>query len=543
MIRLRTSDHEPPLNARATPWWWILVLYVPVVLYYASHYAAAFIHPGLVPTGFVQYDLPYTMACAREFADNGLHGLLFTLPSDAHADGEPVLLQLHMWLLGQVWRVLPMDPGSLYVLFGLAVGLFAVRAFTRLFDEVVPVSGAARKWGQVLFLWGGGMLAFAGEAVNLVHGRPLADTWKYLLDIDPAHGWWMMSLGRCLILPNEAWYHLLYFTTALALLRKRYRTAVICLLVLAASHPFAGVGALMVFLAWAFVERVSAREKSLPLFVPVALVGALLACCAYYFIWLPPRMDPHLVSALPLPYIVEGRAILPAYALVLLIACARLRSKARLSAFLRDPAGRMLAVMVVVHLALENHELFMPAYQPAHFTRGYTWAALFLTGAPWLLDEAWPRVRERWRRGAAGAALAVVLLFLSDNTAFFALNIKRQLRASPPGFWLTTEQREVLRFLGTLPPQSPLVISQDEDLGYMVIVYTPLRAYRSHFFDEADAWSRVKQQAAWFEGRVTDPLLAGPLIAVAMKDGGGFVPAGRSGILFENRNYIVFATR
>ena len=97
------------MNPARIPWWWIAVLYSPVIIYCASHYAAALIHPGIHGTGFIQYDVPYTMACAREFADNDLHGLLFTLPSDA-APGQPVLLQLHMWLLGQLWRDHP-HPG------------------------------------------------------------------------------------------------------------------------------------------------------------------------------------------------------------------------------------------------------------------------------------------------------------------------------------------------------------------------------------------------------------------------------------------------
>ena len=523
-------------------WWWTLALWSPVAALYLAHCAAALIHPGLHPTGFIQYDLPYSMACAREFADNGLHGLLFTLPSNTDAHGTPVLLQLHLWALGQIWRVLPMDPGLLYVVFGMCMSLLAVRAFTRLFDVVVPLSGAVRRWGHVLFLWGGGLLALAGEAVNLLHGRPLEDTWKHLLDLDPAHGWWMMNLGRCLILPNEAYYHLLYCSAALAFLRARYRTAVLILILLAASHPFSAVGGLVVFFGWSCIERWGTGTRSVPWSVPLALAAAFAACCFYYFKWLPPRLDPRLTAAFPLPFVLEARAILPAYALVLLAACARLRSVARLKTFLRGPAGRMLAVMAVGHLALENHELFTHPYQPLHFTRGYAWAALFLIGAPWLLGEAWPYVRARWRHASTAMALVATGLLLSDNAAFFALNIKRELRASQPGFWLSREQREVFDLLNALPPESPLVISQDEDLGYMVIVYTPLRAYRSHFFDEEDAWSRVEQQAAYFDGRITDPLLSRPLIVVAMKDSGDFVPQGSAEMIFENVDYRIFRT-
>lgn len=542
-----TGTGSTAINVRARPglrrYLWTVLLWSPAGAFYLAHYLAAYIHPGLYPTGFVQYDLPYSMACAREFADNDLHGLLFPLPSNVGTTGEPVLLQMHLWVLGQIWRMFPMDPGTLYVIFWACMGLLAVRAFTKLCDAVVPLSGGARRWGHVLFLWGGGLLALTGEAVNLFNGRPLEDTWKHLLDLDPAHGWWMINLGRCLILPNEAYYHFLYFTAAQAFLKGRYRTAVLCLVLLAVSHPFSAVGGLVVFFGWSCVERWGTKGGQVPWSVPLALAATFGACCYYYFLWLPPRMDPRLTAAFPLPYILEIRSMIPAYALVGVAACARLRSVERIRAFISTPAGRMLAVMAAGHLALENHELLVRPYQPLHFTRGYAWSALFLIGAPWLVNEAWPLVRLRWRRSARLIAAVVVLLSLSDNIVFFTLNIKRELRASSPGFWLSEQQREVLTFLGRTPSDGPLVISQDEDLGYMVIVYTHLHAYRSHFFDEEDAWSRVRHQDAYFKGMITDPQLSGPLLVVAMNDRGGFVPPGTSELIFENPAYRVFRTK
>ncbi len=528
------------MKQRSAPWWWILILYSPVLAYYASHFAAALLHPGIIATGFIQYDLPYSMACAREFADNGLCGLLFTLPSNAGDVGEPVLLQLHLWALGQIWRLFPVDPGMLYVFFGMVTGLLAVRAFVRFFDAVVPTSPNARRWGHLLLLWGGGLLALLGEGLNIIQGRPIAETWTHLLDLDPAHGWWMMSLGRCMLLPNEAYYHLLFYTAALAFIRKRPAIAVFCLLVLAASHPFAGVGGMLVFFTWSLVERFVQKDAVTPAGVPIALVSAFALCCWYYFAWLPSRMDPQLTASMPSAYIVEARSILPAYLLVLLPACARLRTRQRLRDLIAERSSRMLLLMALVQFTLENHDLFFITYQPAHFTRGYTWTALFLIGAPWVLNEGWPWIKTRWPRARFAIAAAFTLLFLSDNVAFFALNTKRQLRASQPGFWLTHEQKEVLAFLNGLPADAPLVISQEEELGYMVIVYTPLKAYRSHFFDQGDAWSRVKQQADYFDGRITDQLLAGPLIVLVNKDRGAFVPNGTHEVIYENDRFKVF---
>jgi hypothetical protein len=254
-------------------------------------------------------------------------------------------------------------------------------------------------------------------------------------------------------------------------------------------------------------------------------------------------MDPHLTTALNVQYLLEFRATVLGYLLVGVPACLRLRTTDRLRAFIGDRNSRMLIAMALVQLALENHELVTATHQPVHFTRGYTWAALFLIGAPWLLNEAWPWLRVRFPNARILVAASFVVVFLTDNTVFFTLNIKRELRASSPGFWLTSEQRDVLAFLNAHPPDGSLVIAKDEDLAYMVIVYTPWRAYRSHFFDEDDAWSRVKQQAAYFDGRITDPVLYGPLTVIASKDSGTFDPPGTARLLFENARYRVFSAR
>ena len=534
---MRTHAH------RGSAWWGIGILYLPVVLYYATHYAAAITHPGLKPTGFIQYDLPYSMACAREFNDVGSHGLLFPLPSLPTAHNTPILLQLHVWALGQVWRVTHIDPGLLYVLFGALFGLFAVRAFVRVFDLFIPSNGAARMWGQIIFLWGGGLFVVAGEALNIWHARPIADTWKHLLDLDPAHGWWMLSLGRCLLLPNEAYYHFLFFSALLAVVRKRFALAVLLLIVLAASHPFAGMGGLLVFLVWSSAELGITRERTAPLFFPIVLLLTMATCMYYYFGWLPSRMDPQLASALGDRFTLRWFSMIPAYLLVAIMAAMRLRAQARFTSFCSSPAHRFLLILMIVQVALENHDLFLPAHQPLHFTRGYQWAALFLIGAPWLMDEAWPAVKVRWNSASRVIAVLVIGLFVLDNAAFFTLNMKRQLRASSPGFWLTPDQQSVLAELNEHFDPRSLLIAQEPDLAYMATVYTPWRAYRSHFFNSNDAWSRVREQEAYFRGSIIDPLLNPPLTVVANRAAGDFVPPGRSELIYENMTYRVFQMR
>ena len=55
------------MKQRPSPWWWILVLYSPVIAFYAAHYAVVFTYPGLTPQGFGKYYVAQTTACVYSF--------------------------------------------------------------------------------------------------------------------------------------------------------------------------------------------------------------------------------------------------------------------------------------------------------------------------------------------------------------------------------------------------------------------------------------------------------------------------------------------
>ena len=56
-------------------WLFCLALLTPVLLFYACHFCG---RPN--PTGFIQYDMPYYMANAREYFDRGGFRLFYSNP-------------------------------------------------------------------------------------------------------------------------------------------------------------------------------------------------------------------------------------------------------------------------------------------------------------------------------------------------------------------------------------------------------------------------------------------------------------------------------
>lgn len=522
-------------------WAFALLLYAPIAVVYAAHFAAGWWESDRIGTGFIQYDQPSYMASAREYIDGSSSGLLYALPRERVPDAEPTLVQLHLWALSIVWRITGIDPGLLFVLFGAVFGVLAIRVFMALFDAVVIVKGGVRRWGQLLFVWGGGLLCLAGVAYGWMKGARGPGLAEYLFEIDPAFGWWFLNLGRNLIYPNEAYYHFMLFAALLLLARGRFWTAGAVTAMLAWSHPFAGVGLLAISITWSALERFYVRNRSIPLGFIVLLAAIAASCAWYFFIWVPAHANPELVGSIQLAWTLSAQAFIPAYALVALMTMANLRTPSRTLAFLGEPAHRLLAVMAVVNFMLENHEFAVEPHQPVHFARGYVWSALFLMGAPWLLTEALPWCRSRGRVAAATLTVVASAALLLDNALFFGTQVVRQLRATAQSVWLTPDGREALGALRQLHRSEELLVSQDLDLAHLAQVYTPYRTYAAHFFETRERSIYEPRQLAYFnQGELSDSLLTGPLMVVAMTDSGAFTPPGRARLVYANPSYRLF---
>ena len=522
-------------------WAFAALLYLPVALFYIAHYSVPHQEPGLLPTGFIQYDQPYYMANARQYVDGSTDGLRYASPFSAQVDPDAIYFQPQTALLGWLWKITGADPGVLFVLFGVVFGLLCVRSCLRLLEHVLPSNTSWRSLIAVLFLWGGGLLFLVGYGYGLIQGEGIRIGFLGGFRFDPAGGWWFLNLGRNLIYPLEAYYHFLFFTMVLALLRKRFVLATVVAALLALSHPFTGVAALLMILVWAALERWYFRSRELPRWFPLALAATLALTLVYYGPVLMSEPEHKILMAQwKIAWTENAITFVPAYVLVGLLAFGRLRSPQRTIGFLRSPIHRLLAVWVITWFALENHEFAMTPVQPVHFTRGYTWSALFLIGVPFL-SKGLTWLRERLGSAIAGAAIGVfTLFFVLDNAVWMAIQTRTNAHAEGAGIHLTLDQRELFTWLAKNAPANSLLVANDPMNAYLALVYTPHRAYYSHNYNTPYARQRYPALGDYFNGRITDPLLKQPLLAVVYEGNGPFVFADRGERIYMSGSYAVY---
>jgi hypothetical protein len=162
-------------------------------------------------TGFIGVDMPVYMASAREHFDAG--GLTYGNPSSPFYDTPAIYFQPMTLLLGVVWRVTGLDPGLIFLGFGVIAALVCVRVAISTYRTLVGLESGVHWAGLLMFVWGGGVIALAGFAFNTLTG----DTSGPLLRFDPGGGWWFLNLGRNLVFPTEALYHALFLGCILAI--------------------------------------------------------------------------------------------------------------------------------------------------------------------------------------------------------------------------------------------------------------------------------------------------------------------------------------
>jgi len=481
-----------------SPWLLSIALFSPVVALYAAYFI--FAPAGVVATGFIQYDQPSYMADARGYFANGHFAFTYGLPFSSDPATPAIYFQPITFLLGIALHLSNADPGLVYVAAGFILGILCCRAFVELYDEVLGRGGAARYIGLICFVWGGGFVALAG----IVYAEWIGDApGRHLVDFDDGFGgWWFLNLGRNLIFPVEAFYHLFFFAGVLAILRRRFVVALLCVVVLAASHPFTGLELIGVISVWAIAETLFGSEHRPPLWFTGALAAVGLLHIGYYLIYLPHASAEYraVQQQWTLPWLYHYWNFLVSDGLVAVFAAAALVFRWRRHGNL-DWRQRLFVIWFVVAIVLANHDLLIRPIQPLHFTRGYIWSPLFLLGVPALLAVIDMVLRRPVVRILGVAAL--LCLFLADNGTWFASRIEAAANHGPDEDEITLDpsEREVLTALGAPDLTSYLLVSQNEKIGYLATAYTPLRSWYSHRFTTPDAETKKSEQDVFFDGR------------------------------------------
>lgn len=470
------------------PWPAACILLLPLLLPGLAHFLLP--GDGRVPTGFLQYDQASYMAMAREHFDQGFT-LAYGLPFSPDPETPRVYLQPQSLVLGSLLTLTGLEPGVLFYGCGLLAALVFFRLAIALWRERVGADDGAAAIGATLLCWGGGLLALAGLAVSLAEGGLEPEG---IFRFDPLQGFWFLNPGRTAWYALEAYYHALAFGLLLALLRRRHGLALLLLALLSWSHPFTGLQFLLVAGAWAGMERLLLRSPAAPPLWFLAGAAALLALhLGYHLRFLPGHSPEH--ASLMAQWLADTplslAAFLLAYALLLPPALAAVAR-----GLLRQPESRLCLALALVTLALMKHDLLIEAKQPLHFSRGYLWSGLLLLGAPVLQGWLAGLLRPPARRLRRAALAALVLLFLSDNAAWFSWRTQEQL-AGFTQFLLRPGQWAVLQELQRPDYAGHLVVSTDLEVGYLATVYSPLRSWRSHGASTPDVGRREAEIEAW----------------------------------------------
>lgn len=520
-------------------YWLLLVaaLYAPAGVYFAAHFMIA--DDIGTPTGFLQPDMPYYMANAREYLDGGTDGLRYALPFSDDPNNKPIHFQPQIAVLAFIWHVSGFDPGHLFVAFGVVFGLLCVHAALKLLEHVLPREGFSFAIHGLLFLWGGGVLFAVGVTYGHVTGEATIDALKNAFRFDPKGGWWCLNLGRTLIYPFEAYYHFLYFMIALSIVRKKYVRMLLLALLLAFSHPFTGMATLMLLVGWLAIERFIFRSRRIP---DVLLIGtcviAILAT-SHYFIVLPMNEEHRtIIQQWKISWTQGPQNFIPAYIVVGLIAFLAVRFTG-LKRFIKYPFHRYLICWVLVWFGLENHQIFFTPHQPLHFTRGYTWSALFLIGAPVIpvmLRSITTRVGPMARPVLISS---FVLLFLLDNLMWMSHQIRGNYRGTSHTFILTNDARELMGWLAQ-NSSNALLIAEDREIAYLAMVYTSMRSYCSHGYLTPDSEQRVENLEAYFSGRPVDDITARKALVIASISERPFIFAEKGDLVFENASFAAY---
>ena len=428
---------------------------------------------SLIAPGFLQYDNISYIAYARQYLDSDDFSFLYSNPFNDSPHYPKIYFQFQNFIFLLLLKM-QIPPGIILIFFTIVFSFIFFKIIIRIFDHLMPRS-RNRVLSIILFSWGGGLLTLAGVAGLKFISLTGIDNWDRLFVLDPSWGWWGLNIGRSLIFSTEAYYHALFFGSILCILKKSWKTATALSFVLFLSHPYTGIEYLSIIVFWLFIEIIIKRNKEIPGWFGLASLFILIAHIGYYLVFLnqyPEHQSVH--EQCSIPFVLSYKTLIPAYCIVGVFALIAIRLAPSLRTFFSTSHNRLFASWFLIAFLLINHELFMPAMEPAHFTRGYVWSALFLLGLP-ALEQFLNYIKQR----SLFVLGIFILLFLSDNFLWLA-NYTRKKSVTHPSVYISKEQKAVLHWLRNNTNSSSLIISSDRYISLFSTIYTKAYPWISH---------------------------------------------------------------
>lgn len=462
-----------------------LALSIPILFFFAGY---LFNHSNeLRPTGFIQYDNVSYVAYGKQYIDADKFQLQYSNPFNDHNNYQPIYFQTQTLLFALLLK-LGVPPGWILIPFTIICSIICMALIIRIYDHIMP-DKRFRTFNTWLFAWGGGLLTIGGFIALRLFNED---------NLDPEGGWWGLSFGRALFFSCEAYYHALFLGCIYSILKRRWISAVILMLLLSISHPFTGLELAAIVTAWCVFEFLFKRNE-MPLWFGLASVLILGFHVYYYLIYLEQFPDHQSVSE---QYTLRWRLgiyrIIPAYCIVGALTIITFYKKSW-KEFLKIRSNRIFLSWFVMAFLLSNHEIFMTARQPIHFTRGYIWTSLFLLGLP-----ALQMLNEYLKKKGGYIALTLfAFVFLFDNLFWIAgISLSK-----PKGFstaYITKEHRDVFRHLDSSSTNQTLIISRDNTMAYLSAVFTKAYPWYSHPYTTPFAEKKLQIQNNFFEKGIFD---------------------------------------
>ncbi len=483
------------MKKKGRNWLFALMLTTPMVVFFLGYLLNH--DASLNPTGFIQYDNVSYIAYARQYTELGHSSIFYNNPFNDSANYPAIYFQPQTLLFALLLQ-LGVSPGWILIPFTLLCSLLCFRLLIGIYDHLVPAS-RYRIICISLLAWGGGLLAFSGFLAKTILGTA---TVPDIFHLDPGAGWWGLNLGRSLFFSCEAWYHLLFLAVIFCLLKQKWRLATYTCLILSLSHPFTGLELLSVLAAWVCLEKFAFANKKIPTWF-VAATLLLLCFHIYYYLWHLPRYGDHrsVSSQYELNWRLRFFSMIPAYCLAAAFAVFSVWKIKTGTSWLQKPANRLLLTWFIVAFALANHELFIKARQPIHFTRGYIWTSLMLIGLP-ALQLLFEKCRGTMVKKTVAAFF--VLLLLSDNLLWIGLNTAGKATMASIKH-IDKDQQAILDKIDETADTKTLIISRDEVIPYLATIYTNAYSWVSHPFTTPFVEEKKKAIDLFIETGAIDP--------------------------------------
>ncbi|HMO60967.1 MAG TPA: hypothetical protein PKC39_06185 [Ferruginibacter sp.] len=521
----------PVLTPNTRKWIFAVLLAMPVYFLYALHF---FNHDAaLKPTGYIQWEHLMYMLSAKEYA-SGNAQLLYQWPMLNNFDAGPVFFQPQFLVLGYVWKFTGASPATLLLVFNIIFAVLTLRVVIAVIDVIIP-QYRYKNLITILFCWGGGLLAAAGFVLHWVVFKNSTLTFsEQIFYLDPADGFWCLNFGRTLIYPFEAYYHFLFVSAVLMVLRKRFMAAFVIILLLILSHPYTAIELITPLLVWIAAEvfyfKNSAYSKR-----QFWLFAAAFLLFFIFYAGILGRIEiyRYINQLNSLDWNYKAWHFVPGYALVWLLSFYCIKNVPALKRHFSNPHSRLFFWWGLVAFLLSVHGFAIKPEQPVHFTRGYVYAGFFLFSIPALQQLISWLMQENKKKYLL--TTVIVFVFLFDNISWFGLKADSKNQA---GVYFNKPEYELIDFFSKQPAAG--IVAGNENnypLNIAIQLHSNTKAWIPHPFLGFDIEERRQAVAQFVSGKEMHPMWRGKTVYMYFDKNDGNL---QQPPVFENAQFVVY---